>query len=124
MANEVRDVMADIIITMTDVAETGQPKSVVDSDCTRLFARIKSLKLVRDRFACSTLLSTMLIEINGSKMSMAYEYNSVLYCTGNKVQSRESTEYLHTLGLTMDEWDAMPQFWVWNGIGTVYSKVS
>lgn len=125
MSNKLRSIMADIVSSLTQVELMGKSQADTDKEVKRLYHRINcEVRLVRERFAAMELILTMLCEINSRKQCLAYQYNDELYCTANNVPGRKNTEYLHTLGLTQDQWNLLPQFTVWISTGNVYSSIA
>lgn len=118
--NKLREVMADIIGALTHIELMGKTKVQSDLEVSRLQRRVNDLPLVRERFAASTLITAMLCEVNNRKMCLAYQYQGKLYCTANNVHGLPNTDYLHTLGMTSDQWNALPRYSVWISTGNVY----
>ncbi len=90
-------------------------------------ARKQALK--RDMHAVNSMLDATLQVIHSRDLTLAYQYQGRLYAThksyrNGNVNGVGSTEYLHGLGLTMKEWDAMPKFNVWVHSGEVFAPVA
>lgn len=121
--NKVFEVQADIVNTFSEIINRGYDEEAYIRERNRIQHDINRLKLVRDRYACSTLITSMLCNVMMRKMCLAYQYKGGLFCTANNVMGRPNTDYLHTLNLTSAEWDALPQFHVWIGTGDVFAPV-
>ncbi|EBS4516622.1 hypothetical protein DQT32_04335 [Salmonella enterica subsp. enterica serovar Braenderup] len=121
--NPVYAVHAEIVTTMNEVMENSYDEVQFRKEHDRLQKRINGLKLVRDRYATNTLLTSMICNVMMKKLCLAYEYGDKLYCTADNVPNRPNTNFLHSLTLTSDEWNALPQYHVWIASGKVYSTV-
>jgi hypothetical protein len=122
--NKLRVIMADIVGALTHIELMGKTREETTKEVERLTKRINSeLSLVRERFAASTLITTMLCEVNSRKMCLAYQYKGKLYSTANNVPGMANTDYLHTLNMTSNQWDALPRFSVWISTGNVYDTL-
>ncbi|AFC21461.1 hypothetical protein GAP32_014 [Cronobacter phage vB_CsaM_GAP32] len=121
--NPVYDVHADIVTTMEKVFAGGYDALAFRKEHDRLQKRIDNLKLVRDRYATNTLLTSMIGNVMMKKLCLAYEFEKTLYCTANNVPGRPNTDFLHSLNLSSAEWDALPQYHVWIASGKIYSTV-
>lgn len=124
MSNKLRAIMADIIGSFSHIELMGKTREESTKEVERLNNRITSeLTLVRDAYAARTLITTMLCEVNSRKMCLAYQYKGKLYSTAKTVKGMSNTDYLHTLGLTSKQWDALPRYSVWIGTGSIYDIV-
>jgi hypothetical protein len=116
--------MADIVGSFSHIEMMGKTREECTKEVERLNKRINNeLSLVRDAHAASTLITTMLCEVNSRKMCLAYQYRGKLYSTAHNVKGLPNTDYLHTLGLTSKQWDALPRYSVWIGTGSIYDVV-
>jgi hypothetical protein len=93
----------------------------------RNVARKQELK--RDQHAVNSMLDATLHVIHSRDLTLAYMYKGRLYAThksyrNNSVNGVMSSEYLIGLGLTMDEWDAMPKYNIWVHSGEIFSPVA
>ena len=121
--NPVYAIQADIYNTFEELIQRGYDEESYQRELARLNCSIKNLKLVRDRYACNTLITSIRCNVMMKKMCLAYQYKGDLYCTANNVAGRPNTDYLHTLGFTSAEWDSLPQFHVWIHNGDVFAPV-
>jgi len=122
--NKIYEIQADIVGALSHIEMMGKTKAECKKEVDRLNKRISTeLSLVRERFACNTLVTSMLCNVNSRKMCLAYEYKGKLYSTAHNVKGMANTDYLHTLGMTSDQWDSLPRYSVWIGTGTVYDTV-
>lgn len=121
--DKLRNVMADIVGAFTHIELMGKNREETNKEIIRLHKSIDTLPLVRERFAASTLLTTMLCEVNGRKMCLAYQYKGKLYSTAKSVPGMANTDYLHTLNMTSAQWDALPRYSVWISTGNVFEPV-
>ncbi|AMM43583.1 hypothetical protein FDG95_gp408 [Pectobacterium phage vB_PcaM_CBB] len=121
--NPVYEIQADIFNTFSEIVTRGHDEESYKREQARIQNDINRLKLVRDRYACNTLMTSMFCNVMLRKMCLAYRYEGILYCTANNVPGRPNTDYLHTLNLTSDQWDSLKQFHVWISTGDVYAPV-
>lgn len=121
--NPVYAIQADIFNTISEIITRGYDEESYKREQARISNDIKRLKLVRDRYACSTLMTSMFCNVMLRKMCLAYRYEGNLYCTADNVPGRPNTDYLHSLKLTSDEWNSLQQFHVWISTGDVYAPV-
>lgn len=121
--NKLYEIQADIVGALSHIEMMGKTKEDCTKEVERLNRRINGLPLVRERFACNSLVTSMLITVNSRKMCLAYQYKGKLYSTAKSVKGMANTDYLHTLNLSMDEWDSLPKFSVWIASGNVYDTV-
>ncbi len=121
--NKIFAIQADIVGALSHIEMMGKTKAECNKEVDRLNKRISTeLSLVRERFACTTLITSMLCVVNQHKMCLAYQYKGKLYSTAHNVPGMANTNVLHDLGLPMAEWDKMPKFSVWIASGNVYDK--
>lgn len=122
--NKIFAIQADIVGALSHIEMMGKTKAECQKEVDRLNKRISTeLSLVRERFACTTLITSMLCVVNQHKMCLAYEYKGKLYSTAHNVKGMANTDVLHDLGLPMAEWDKMPKYSVWIASGNVYDTV-
>lgn len=122
--NKIFQIQADIVGALSHIEMMGKTKAECQKEVDRLNKRISTeLSLVRERFACTTLITSMLCVVNQHKMCLAYEYKGKLYSTAHNVKGMANTDVLHDLGLPMAEWDKMPKYSVWITSGNVYDTV-
>lgn len=121
--NPVYVIQEDIVKAIEHCIDRSKTFPEVKVELERLQTRIKALKLVRDRYACSTLIHTMYCNILMRKLCLAYEYEGKLYTTANEVPGHQNTNYLHSLKLNSSQWDKLPQVHVWIHSGKVFDGV-
>ena len=116
--------MNDLINFRADM--NNQSRETVNSTIAAWRSVARSQPLKREQFALNAMLDTLIHAMNTSDLTLAYEYKGKLYAVHKdyRIEPRGgvfSTDYLHALGLTMDEWDKMPKFNVWVNTGKVYA---
>lgn len=122
--NKIYAIQADIVGALSHIEMMWKTKDECNKEVARLNKRISTeLSLVRERFACTTLITSMLCVVNQNKMCLAYQYKGKLYSTAKNVPGMDNTNYLHDLNLPMAEWDKMPQYCVWIESGKVYCNL-
>ncbi len=87
---------------------------------------IRSQNLKREEFALSATLDALINALHCHDLTLAYMYQGKLYATHKSFRNEckggvMSTEYLHSLGLTMAEWDKLPKYHVWVNTGKVFA---
>ncbi len=122
--NPVYAIQQDIIEAIEHCIDRSKTKQQVTDEINRLKNRISTLKLVRDQYACNTLLHTMYCNILLRKLCLGYEYEDKLYTTANEVPGHKNTNYLHSLNMTSAQWNKLPQYHVWINSGKVFDGVS
>lgn len=88
----------------------------------------RSQELKRDQHAINSMLDATLHVIHSRDLTLAYMYQGTLYAThkayrAGSINGVKSTEELHSKGLTMAEWDAMPKYNIWVHNGEVFAPV-
>lgn len=121
--NPVYAIQTDIVKAIEHCIDRSKTCEQVKVEIDRLKVRIDSLKLVRDRYACSTLLHSMYCNILMPKLCLAYEYQGKLYTTANEVPGHQNTYYLHNLNMKSDQWDKLPRYHVWIHSGNIFGVV-
>lgn len=116
--------MNDLVNFRTDMNNADLNTVTNTIAAWRAVARSQPLK--REQFALTAMLDAMINAMNTSDLTLAYEYKGQLYAVHKDYRNEprggvHSTEYLHSLGLTMAEWDSMPKFNVWVSTGKVYA---
>lgn len=120
--------LATIMIDLLDFRANAvnQEKETVSSliAAWRKVARSQTLK--RDQHAISVTLDGLIHKLNTEDLTLAYQYKGELYAVHSSYKQAprngvHATEYLHTLGLSMAEWDTMPKFHIWVDTGKIYA---
>lgn len=112
--------MTDLIRIYKEAAEKKLPAAKIREQVTELSNRTNcGGKLVREQFAYNTLHDVLFNQFYTDNLSLAYEYNGVLYSTYKQAPCNQNVEYLYTLGLTCDDWNKMKKVTVYHDF-TVY----
>ena len=116
----IQSFMSDLI-TIYRNAEINKPSAVVLREQLKtLTAQFnKSSPLVRDRYAFDHLYNVLSNDFQIRCLSLAYEYNGILYITHKDAPRDRSTDALHDLQLTMATWHQMKKFTVYHDF-TIY----
>ena len=120
----VQNMMIRIVEFRNNIASVSPDHNSYQYEIKLLRNEIATLKLSRERFACTELLNAMLHDIAVHELTLGYQKHAVMYVTHKKpVPNCESTKVLHEQNLSMAEWDTYKKFHVWVKTGEVLGVV-
>lgn len=87
----------------------------------------RELKLARERSCVNTVLDCVLSTVAREELTLGYMLNGVMYCTHkaavkHKIPNCYSTEVLHEMKLSQDEWDSLEKYHVWVKTGLILER--